>query len=503
MQLTNFYYSLVNSLLSKGNKEKAFVKVNKSLIFLKKKLLLNREFVLKKILFSSIIKSRLKHSSLFSYRSGFFNDKDSSEMFLNFKINYFRGRYIKFFKHKFINKKLYKIKFIKRKLNKKKFDLRKIEKKKKNKVQLLFFIIDNKKKVEKISNRIMILKNNFRILKTTNFFFSFFFLDRKNFFFLNILKKLKPYKNNVYLFYYKLRYFRWVKFFYKKITLKIFLKKKMEKLTKKFNFREMSKNYDNFYFRNTKKKVTAFFFQFLPILRLKDKNILMLEKKKNDSLKLSLKKKSKTKKVLVKFLENNIHFLNFKIKKLHLKKKLKKNNLLKGYKVTRFLTTIRSIEDYSVFSDDKYKKLFLISKENESKNKFFFSFFLLSLVPMFNVFLSRSRVNFDLRPIRFGGKIRYIPCIINPEKDIRMTLKNFIKIVKKNHETFVNLFVSLFYSFLSILTGYSFLTKVKKNFYMNFSKNKIYMNFLVRRKVKKNVFVFRSSRRRRKRVKRT
>jgi len=37
ISLTNFYFMLVNNLCKKGKKEKAFVKVNKSLVFFKEK----------------------------------------------------------------------------------------------------------------------------------------------------------------------------------------------------------------------------------------------------------------------------------------------------------------------------------------------------------------------------------------------------------------------------------------------------------------------------------
>lgn len=58
LSLTNFYFMVINNLCKKGKKEKAFVKVNKSLVFLKKSILLRKQFLLKKIAFFYSIKRK-------------------------------------------------------------------------------------------------------------------------------------------------------------------------------------------------------------------------------------------------------------------------------------------------------------------------------------------------------------------------------------------------------------------------------------------------------------
>lgn len=204
------------------------------------------------------------------------------------------------------------------------------------------------------------------------------------------------------------------------------------------------------------------------------------------------------------FKKLNFLFLNFFIpkKNTNFYKKLLNSKIFRFDKLlnknNKFISSVKLL---NISKNQDVKDLNKKEGNKLIRANFFFSFFYFSPIHMFNSFLSKSRINFDLRSIRFGGKFRYIPSLVNPLKDIRFTVRNFIKGVLKNFQSLENLVNSIHYTFLNNFIGFGLLSSIRKKFYMTFVKNRLYMKFLIKRRSKN--LILKSRRRRRKRIKRT
>ncbi len=177
------------------------------------------------------------------------------------------------------------------------------------------------------------------------------------------------------------------------------------------------------------------------------------------------------------YRNSRISFFKFKKKKLRiLNKKLfhKKKEIL----------------DKTVFNNTGLK-IFFINKKNENiskkkitRLKFFKYSNLISLfspIKFLNIILSAYRLHFTLKEQRFWGKQRLIPTIIDPQRDIRMTIKNFKKTISERIFN-INFDNSIFEEILYAGSKKGLLLKLKKRSYIFMLKNIIFLQFMRRRK---------------------
>ena len=104
----------------------------------------------------------------------------------------------------------------------------------------------------------------------------------------------------------------------------------------------------------------------------------------------------------------------------------------------------------------------------------------------FNFSLLYYKLFFTFRNQRFWGKQRIIPTIVNLNRDIRITVRNFKKSLKNDYFLNINFFEACFENIVMSGAKKGFLLKLKKQSYIFMLKNAIFLQFMKRRrKVKK------------------
>ncbi len=513
--LTNFFPLLVTSFLKKGEKEKTFVKVSKVLRRLKKISILNDTFLINKKIFmhKTLILGKKKEylinksnldSNLFRFdlfnKSRYEIDFMIKSRIFSFLTNLYpldNKKYLRYITKLNINK------YVKKKLlKKKKISIRYIIRKKRFKFLFLNFFNKNNFFLDNYNRKGYFLNKN----KFTNFYYEFLNLkllvDKVikqknfiNFFINNYLKKYLIIKkslrlNIICLFNYKknlpLNFKNFFKF-NKQNKLNLIRYKSLKKINFKF-LKKIKKNKKIF----TKRK-----YYYIP----KEIKFLQKEHKNLDRKFMKLKKigkrmprfEFKKRKFLFEKLkrayrDSRISFFNFKKKKLKiLNKKLfhKKKQIL----------------DKTVFNNTGLK-IYLVNKKNKNflkkkitTLKFFKYSNLISLfspIKFLNIILTTYRLYFTLKEQRFWGKQRIIPAIIDPQRDIRMTIKNFKKTISDRIFS-INFNNSLFEEILYAGSKKGLLLKFKKRSYIFMLKNIIFLQFMIKRKNS-------SKRRRRKKI---
>ncbi len=508
--LTNFFPLVVTSFLRKGEKEKTFVKVSKVLRRIKKTSILNDTFLINKKIFMHKIlylgkrkEYLLKNldNNLFKFdlfnKSRFEIDFIIKSRIFSFLTNLYpldNKEYFRYITKLNINK------YVKKSLlKKKKISVRYIIKKKKFKFLCLNFF-------KKSNFGLTIFKQNKDVLNKDKFNnFHLEFLNLK----LLLDKVLK--KKNLVIFFLN-KYFKNYLTIKNSLKLNIFLLSNYKTFLSLnfckilFNFKAVFKlnkknKLDSIAYKNLK-KIKINFFQKVkeekkPFIKKrryyyisKETKILQREHKSLDQKFNKLKKigkrmprfEFKKRKFLFEKLNrayrnSRISFFKFKKKKLRiLNKKLfhKKKEIL----------------DKTVFNNTGLK-IFFINKKNENiskkkitRLKFFKYSNLISLfspIKFLNIILSAYRLHFTLKEQRFWGKQRLIPTIIDPQRDIRMTIKNFKKTISERIFN-INFDNSIFEEILYAGSKKGLLLKLKKRSYIFMLKNIIFLQFMRRRK---------------------
>ncbi len=500
--LTNFFPLLVGSFLKKGEKEKTFVKVSKVLRRLKKTSILNDTFLINKKIFQhkTLFLGKKKEyllknldNNLFKFdlfnKSRFEIDFMIKSRIFSFLTNLYpldNKEYLRYITKLNINR------YLKKNLlkKKKKISIRYIIRKKRFKFLCLnFFNKSNFIKKNLKKNEYFLNKNKFnnfcyeflnlkllvdKVIKQKNlviFFINkylkkYLFIKKSskfNLFFLGLNKKNKLNFEDFFKFNkkFKLNFIRYkslkkIKFkFLKKIkkSKKFFIKRKYYYISKEIKFlQKQHKNLDQKFSK----------------LRKIGKRMPRFEFKKRKFLFEKLNRA---------YRDSRISFFNFKKRKLKiLNKKLFKKK--------------KEIFDKSVFNNTGLK-IYFINKKNQNilkkritRLKFFKYSNLISLfspIKFLNTILSIYRLHFTLKEQRFWGKQRLIPTIIDPQRDIRMTVKNFKKTIFERVFN-INFDNSIFEEILYAGSKKGFLLKLKKRSYIFMLKNIIFLQFMRKRK---------------------
>ncbi len=495
--LTNFFPLVVTSFLRKGEKEKTFVKVSKVLRRIKKTSILNDTFLLnKKIFIHKIIflgkkkEYLLKNfdNNLFKFdlfnKSRFEIDFIIKSRIFSFLTNLYPLDTKEYFRH--ITKLNINKSVKKNLLNKKKVSIRYIIKKKKFKFLSLNFFNKNNFNLSILEqNKYIFNKNKFnnflnlkllidKVIKQKNLvvffldkYFKNYFLSKKSlkldiFLFSNFKKKLLL--NSKIIF--KLNKKNKLNFFGRKNSIKFKLKKKLKEKKKSF----------------IRKRKYYYISKEIKLLQKEHKNLDKKFKKLKTIGKHMPRFEFKKRKFLFEKLnrayrDSRISFFNFKKRKLKiLNKKLFKKK--------------KEIFDKSVFNNTGLK-IYFINKKNQNilkkritRLKFFKYSNLISLfspIKFLNTILSIYRLHFTLKEQRFWGKQRLIPTIIDPQRDIRMTVKNFKKTIFERVFN-INFDNSIFEEILYAGSKKGFLLKLKKRSYIFMLKNIIFLQFMRKRK---------------------
>lgn len=513
-KLVNFLPLVVNNFLKKGEKEKTFVKVSKVLKRIKKTNLLNNMFFVNKRIFINKIIFILKNNNLISKTNlnavlnnnnnlQFFkskiksrNDLDNllisrNSFFLN---NFYFYDFYQFFRYK----ELLKIELAKKRdlvSKKKSFSIFKILMKKK----ILNFFYMFYKKFNFYKNDFNYLLNSFLKLYKKN---QIDLISKKLFSFINLTTVL----NRFYKFYFIVfnifnvnkPYLLNISNYFKNYILKNFSILKFRFNTKLiFKINYILNNHNNkkkFFFVNKKKKIQPYKRKYYYLS--KKTKLLKLEHKKLDKKYFNLKKLGKKMprfefkkrkflyiKLMKAYRESRKLFFRFKRYKKYLKNKKFKNSSKK---------INVNIEQKKLLNhlDFKYyivKKPIEKTKKNLRLNFFKYSLFPLFFSPakFFNICLSYYRLYFTFKDQKVWGKQQKIPTILNLQRDVRITVRNFKKILVEKNFNNSNFMENFFENVLLAGSKKGFFYKMKKQAYIFMIKNAIFLQFLMRRRKNK------------------